>query len=306
MIEGTTGNNSLFGNDGDDSIFGGDGADSIEGGAGNNFLAGGAGDDTFVVTTPGDTVDGGEGTDTLTLAGLGPFEIDVENEDEFGAQDGTVNFLDADGNATGNVTFSSIENIIPCFTPGTRIATPRGECPVEALRVGDKVITRDNGMQEIRWIGQRTLTGHELWKAPHLRPVLVRAGALGRGLPLCDMLVSPQHRMLIASDRAALYFEDREVLAAAKHLTGMDGVDQAAPFGTTYVHFMCDRHEVVLSNGAWSESFQPGQQVLDGMGDAQRDEIFELFPELRDMKGVETYQAARRSLRKHEARLLVA
>jgi hypothetical protein len=160
-------------------------------------------------------------------------------------------------------------------------------------------------LQEIRWIGQRALTGQEMRKAPHLRPVMIRAGALGRGLPLHDMLVSPQHRMLLNSERAALYFEDREVLASAKHLTGMDGVDLAAPRATTYVHFMFDQHEVVLSNGAWSESFQPGAQVLDGLGDAQRDEIFELFPDLRDMQGIEGYQAARRSLKKHEARLLV-
>ena len=68
---------------------------------------------------------------------------------------------------------------------------------------------------------------------------------------------------------------------------------------------MFDQHEVVLSNGAWTESFQPGEQVLEGMGIEQRDEIFDLFPELREAQGIEAYQAARRSLKKHEARLLV-
>jgi hypothetical protein len=274
-VRGNSGNDSLFGGEGNDTIRGDQGNDLIDGGPGNNLLDGGPGDDTFVNPTPGDTIIGGSGTDTISLAGVGPVEI------------------------------SSIENIVPCFTPGTLIATPRGECAVEELRVGDRVITRDNGLQEIRWIGQRALTGQEVRNAPHLRPVMIRAGALGRGLPLHDMLVSPQHRMLLNSERAALYFEDREVLASAKHLTGMDGVDLAAPRATTYVHFMFDQHEVVLSNGAWSESFQPGAQVLDGLGDVQRDEIFELFPDLRDMQGIEGYQAARRSLKKHEARLLV-
>ena len=68
---------------------------------------------------------------------------------------------------------------------------------------------------------------------------------------------------------------------------------------------MFDRHEVVLSNGTWTESFQPGEQVLDGMSTAQRKEIFELFPELTNIKRLESYQAARRSLKKNEARLLV-
>ena len=306
FIGGGDGDDSILGNSGNDSLFGGPGNDFIDGGPGNNLLDGGPGDDTFVNPTPGDTIDGGPESDTISLARLGPFDVNVTSEDpSTGSQDGTIDFLDTDGNVTGSLTFSSIENIVPCFTPGTRIATPRGECAVEELRVGDRVITRDNGLQEIRWIGHRALTGQEVRKAPHLRPVMIRAGALGRGLPLHDMLVSPQHRMLLNSDRAALYFEDREVLASAKHLTGMDGVDLAAAQQTTYVHFMFDQHEVVLSNGAWSESFQPGAQVIDGLGDAQRDEIFELFPELRDRQGIEDYQAARRSLKKHEARLLV-
>jgi hypothetical protein len=82
-------------------------------------------------------------------------------------------------------------------------------------------------------------------------------------------------------------------------------VDTVESSGTTYIHFMFDQHEVVLSNGAWTESFQPGEQVLDGMGSAQRDEIYDLFPELRDVKGLEAYQSARRSLKRHEAQLLV-
>jgi hypothetical protein len=74
---------------------------------------------------------------------------------------------------------------------------------------------------------------------------------------------------------------------------------------TTYIHFMFDRHEVVLSNGAWTESFQPGDYSLKGLGNAQRNEILELFPELKTTEGLEGFQAARKSLKKHEARLLV-
>ena len=94
------------------------------------------------------------------------------------------------------------------------------------------------------------------------------------------------------------------MLAAAKHLTGLEGVDAVDTAQVSYIHFMFDQHEVVLSNGSWSESFQPGEQTLDGMGTEQRDEIYALFPELRELDGIEAYQAARRSLKKHEARLL--
>ncbi len=208
------------------------------------------------------------------------------------------------GDVTGTLVFSEIENVVPCFTPGTLIATPKGERRVEDLAVGDRVITRDNGIQEIRWIGTRALSGEELVAAENLRPVLIRAGALGNGLPERDMMVSPNHRVLVANDRTALYFEDREVLVAAKHLTGLDGVDVVDASGVTYIHFMFAQHEVVLSDGTWSESFQPGDQTLAGLVDEQREEIYMLFPELKTTEGVAAYQSARRSLKKHEAKVL--
>jgi hypothetical protein len=201
--------------------------------------------------------------------------------------------------------FYNIENVVPCFTPGTRIATPKGEKLVEDLKTGDRVITRDNGIQEIRWIGTKAMD----WKAvavnPHLNPILIRAGALGNGLPERDMMVSPNHRILVANDRTALYFDEREVLAAAKHLVDNRGIEVVEPAGVTYIHFMFDHHEVVLSDGAWTESFQPGDHSLKGIGNAQRQELFELFPELETREGIEDYAAARRILKKHEARMLV-
>lgn len=325
VIDGGIDDDFIVGGDGDDSLIGGQGDDTISGGTGNDTISGGLGADrlvglddrdVFVDVGAGDTIDGGTGDstadgveddfDTLDLRGLGRFEIVGQTTDADGdSTSGTVNFQDRDGTVTGSLVFGEIENLIPCFTPGTAIATPRGEKLVEELKVGDKVITRDNGLQEIRWIGQRMLSGEELAKSPHLRPVLIRAGSLGHGLPERDMLLSPQHRILLNSDRAALYFEEREVLAAAKHLVGIEGVSQVETRAATYIHFMCDQHEVVLSNGTWTESFQPGEQVLDGMGAAQRDEIYDLFPELRAVEGIEAYQAARRSLKRHEAQLLV-
>ncbi len=309
IVMGQAGDDMITGGDGNDTLCGNDGDDTLSGGAGSDMLEGNADADLFIDVGAGDTVRGGtrgDDLDTLDLRGLGAFEVVNETVDADGdSTSGTVNFLDEDGNVTGSLDFFEIENLIPCFTPGTVIATPRGERRVEDLQVGDRIITRDNGLQEIRWVGQRDLTGQDLVASPHLKPVLIRAGSLGHGLPERDLLVSPQHRMLINSERASLYFEEREVLAAAKHLTGLEGVDVVESSSVSYLHFMFDQHEVVLSNGSWTESFQPGEQVLDGMGTDQRDEIFDLFPELREKEGLENYQAARRSLKKHEAKLLV-
>lgn len=212
---------------------------------------------------------------------------------------GTVTFVDGTTEA-----FSRTETSIPCFTPGTRIATPSGERPVEELQVGDRVHTRDNGIQTIVWAGQKTVSRASLAVAPQLRPVRIRAGALGNGLPERDMLVSPNHRMLIVSELAELYFEQSEVLVAARHLTTRAGINVVNVPGITYVHIMFANHEVVLADGAWSESFQPGDQTLAGVGEAQRQEIFALFPELDTDKGLQSYSAARRSLKRQEASLL--
>ena len=309
VLDGGGENDTLEGGAGDDGLQGGQGDDLLDGGDGNDTMTGGAGQDTFVNVNAGDDVDGGSGPidiDTLDLRGSAPeggsFSITYTSADN---EDGIVDYLDADGNDAGTLVFEEIENIIPCFTPGTKIATPKGERLVEELQVGDRVITRDNGIQEIRWVGARDMSGAELEMASHLKPVLIRQGALGNDLPERDMMVSPNHRVLVANDKTALYFEEREVLVAAKHLTTKEGIDIVDVSHTTYIHIMFDQHEVILSDGTWTESFQPGDQTLAGIGNAQRDEILELFPELATKEGVEAYAAARRSLKKHEAKLIL-
>ncbi|WP_276321514.1 Hint domain-containing protein [Palleronia sediminis] len=330
-IDGGAGNDSINAAGGNDTVDGGAGNDTINGGdePGDDLLRGGDDADTFELLLGNDTVLGGSGGndfDTLDLRGSvapgGSYKLvnvrpDNDNTDGTSPNgvipgevvysngiDGEVLFFDADGNQNGKLVFENIERIIPCFTPGTLIATPRGERPVEDLREGDRIITRDSGIQEVRWIGEKRLARQDLAAQPDLRPVLISKGALGFGLPERDMLVSPNHRMLVNNDKSALYFEDREVLVAAKHLCHMHGIAQVCALGVSYIHFMFDQHEVVLADGAWSESFQPGDYTLKGIGEDQRAEILRLFPEFEDYEGIEAYRAARRTLKKHEAKLL--
>lgn len=308
-LDGGGENDLLEGGDGDDDMMGGQGNDTLDGGAGIDTMTGGAGQDTFINVNAGDDVDGGSGPvdfDTLDLRGSAPeggrLEITYTSDDR---EDGFVTYFNAeDEELDDRLVFEEIENVIPCFTPGTKIATPKGERLVEELKVGDRVITRDNGIQEIRWVGAKEMTGAEFERAQHLKPVLIQQGALGNDLPERDMMVSPNHRVLVANDKTALYFEEREVLVAAKHLTGLEGVDIVEVSSTTYIHIMFDQHEVILSDGSWTESFQPGDMSLAGIGNAQRQEILELFPELATQEGIEGYASARRSLKKHEAKLL--
>jgi len=121
---------------------------------------------------------------------------------------------------------------------------------VEDLQAGDRVIPRDNGFQEIAWVGSKTMSSLDFARDPKLKPVFVKAGSLGNGLPERDMLLSPNHKVLLVDVNAELLFDDREVLVAAKHLVGKAGIQQADVAQTSYIHFRVERPEVVFSDRA--------------------------------------------------------
>jgi hypothetical protein len=170
---------------------------------------------------------------------------------------------------------------IPCFTRGTRIATPDGDLPVERIRPGDWLNTLDNGPQQVRWVGMRRIEGAELRANPRLWPVRIAAGALSPGMPHADLVVSQQHRMLVRSPIAARMTGKAEVLVAARHLIGLPGIDlvEDAP-RVEYWHILMDRHEVLTADGAAAESLYLGDQACKALGDAARAEIALLMPEL--------------------------
>ncbi|WP_323768612.1 Hint domain-containing protein [Marinovum sp.] len=300
-ILGHAGNDTISGGAGNDRIDGGADDDLIDGGAGADVIRGGDGADT-IHGDRGDRIDGGSGgTDNDTLVITGPAVISYEADDP---ESGTVTWLD-DGST---MQFREVENIeyIPCFTPGSLIMTSSGEVPVETLCVGDRVLTRDNGHQVIRWVGVRQVAPERLALTPALRPIRIAAGALGAECPERDMQVSPQHRVLIGSTATQVWFGEDEVLVAATHLTCLDGVEVAGPeTPVTYIHILFDQHEVILSDGLWSESFQPGDLTLAALDRAQRDELLALFPELSGRSDLhQLYPAARATLKAHQARVL--
>ena len=245
----------------------------------------------------------GTDIDVLNLTGQAPFKI---LRDPLNPQNGTVNFLNGSGAVIGTLTFTEIETIISCFTPGTKIATAAGETAIEHLAVGDLVATRDHGLQPVRWIGSRRISSAELRDDPQLQPILIRQGALGSGLPLADMKVSRQHRMLVSGPRAELLFGTDEVLVRATHLTCLPGVVAVAVPEVTYLHVLFDRHEVIMADGAWSESFQPGDRTMGGMDHDQREELLKIFPQLTDPATATQFDSARTTLKQFEARVLLA
>ena len=320
-IYASWGDDSIIGSAGADQLEGGYGADTIDGGAGNDTISM-ASDLFAAVAAPDTESDllvlrDGFGHDTVRAFNI---ETQVSGSDTFpmdrldvsGLHDADGNpvrlsdvtvgtYTDGSGNTHALLTFPNGETLIligvnpddldrgklyelgiPCFARGTLIATNRGELPVEQLGVDDLVVTRDHGLRPVRWIGSRVLDSVDLAAAPRLRPIRIRAGALGHGLPRLDLLLSPQHRVLVRSNIAQRMFGCAEVLVAAKQLLAIDGFDQVDTSEVEYFHILFDQHEIVQSNGAETESLYTGAQALEAVGTAARDEILTLFPELRD------------------------
>jgi len=219
---------------------------------------------------------------TLTLTGDG-------DADEFNF---TYTATNGDNSDTGFVNVSSI----PCFVAGSLIRTPYGEVMVEDLQPGDLVETRDDGAEPIRWVGARLVQADG-----DFAPIHIRKGTFG---PHRDLLVSPQHRVLVRDSLAELLFGEAEVLVAAKDLLNDRSVTRRPGGEVTYVHLMFDRHQVIFSEGLETESFLPGPQTTNLLEQPIVDEICALFPELDPATGAGYGDAARRTLKSYEARLL--
>ncbi len=176
---------------------------------------------------------------------------------------------------------------VACFTAGTMLNSPDGPRRIETLKPGDWVTTFDHGEQQVRWIGHRTVSGQG-----RFAPIRISAGTLGAEV---DVLVSPQHRLLICGWQAELMFGEDEVLVPARSLVNGETVTQAPCDIVHYVHLLFDRHQLVTTAGLVSESFFPGQEGLDGLAPETAEELFALFPDLR--RCPDAYGVAARPIR---------
>jgi len=194
----------------------------------------------------------------------------------------------------GIVTVDSV----PCFVAGTLIRTPTGEVAVETLAPGDLVMTQDDGAQPLRWIGQRRVAAQG-----NFAPIRIAPDTFGSHR---ELLLSPLHRVLIRDSLAELLFGEGEVLVAARDLVNDLSVRRIEGGTVEYIHILFDRHQVVFSEGLATESFLPGPQISNSFEADIVQEICTLFPEIDPETGAGYSPAARRTLKRYEARLLLA
>lgn len=166
-----------------------------------------------------------------------------------------------------------------CFTPGTMILTEDGPRPVEDLYPGDKVLTRDDGPQEILWMGLRQVSGARMFAMPHLRPIRIRAGALGHEEPQPDLIVSPGHQIMLQGPKARALWGEPEVLVRARDLIDdrLITIDHSAS-DVTYIHLLFARHQILWANRVEVESFHPGDADLTHLNSAELEELLEIAP----------------------------
>ncbi len=139
---------------------------------------------------------------------------------------------------------------LSCFVSGTRIATPSGDVPVESLSVGDHVLLapmpdRPAVSAPVRWIGYRRLNLARTAVRADVAPVRIVAGALAPGVPARDLLVSPDHAMLI----------DGRLVAARLLVNDATVVRDLRLRRVTYFHVELDTHDLLLAEGAATESY---------------------------------------------------
>ena len=149
--------------------------------------------------------------------------------------------------SNNNLTISGAEppSSAPCFLGQTMIATPEGEKAVSEMAIGDMVLSKDGVAMPVRWIGRRVVS--TLFADP-LRslPIRIQAGALGDGLPKRDLLISPDHALLLDG-----------ILANAGTLVNGETIirEEIKEESFTYYHIEVDDHALILAEGAPAETF---------------------------------------------------
>jgi len=140
---------------------------------------------------------------------------------------------------------------IACFVAGTRIATDRGEVPVEELRIGDGVLTPGGAVRPVLWIGNRRTDCRRHPRPDLVWPVRIRAGAFGDDQPRRDLLLSPDHALsLPAAGGGAV-----NVLIPVRYLINGATIAQETVAEVHYFHIELARHDILLAENLAAESY---------------------------------------------------
>lgn len=238
---------------------------------------------SFVVDSDDPALDGLDAGQSLDVT----FNIRVRDT-SFNAANGYASTVN--GTAvidTHQVTITIFGENEVCFVRGTEILTDIGPRRIETLRVGDLVMTRDNGLQPLRWITASKVPHDRRRGNSQLAPIAIAPDTFAPGVPNKTLRVSPQHRLLLEGPQVDLLLAQDAALASAKNLLNGDSIyecgDEIAEL--EYWHLVLDQHEVVFANGCPAETLHLGDVALSTLTDAQIEELNDIFPGLVGQSG---------------------
>lgn len=144
------------------------------------------------------------------------------------------------------------------FVKGTRITLLSGALkPIEDLNIGEQIITRDKGVQEIRWIGQSIMRA-----TGDFAPVVIKAGAMNN---MHDLVVSPEHRLFVYQRQDKLGTGRAETLVRAKHLVNGNDVYRLDDGFVEYYQLLFDDHQIIYAEGIAAESLLFDQRTQSAL-----------------------------------------
>jgi len=157
----------------------------------------------------------------------------------WGGPDGSLTY-DAFATVSADVTFTPV-----CFYSGALVATPAGPIAIEMLRPGDLVLTADGRAQPVEWLGRQTISTR-FADPTRVLPIRVKAGALGENLPVRDLLLSPDHALLLGG-----------VLIQAGALVNGTTIVRETDVPETFVYYHVELadHALILAEGVPAETF---------------------------------------------------
>lgn len=175
--------------------------------------------------------------------------------------------------------------------------TADGMQPVDWLRAGDRVMTRDRGFQRVIW-ADRTVVPASPDSPQQIR---LSAGCVGRNIPEQDFNLHPDHRILLKSPQIDLLFGDPEALVAVNATANGRKITETQPtFEVSYFHILFGQHEIVQAEGLWVESFFPDRAALKALSAEQQTCIRQRLGSKLD-----NMQTARHCLNSPETNLLI-
>lgn len=190
------------------------------------------------------------------------------------------------------------------------VATERGGVAARDLKLGDKLLTRDNGLQPVRWVGANTVVYRDESEVLPVEmahgPVRIRGGSHGSNPDAGNLVVAPGQRLLLTHPLNEHLFGAPEVLAAIGDLTHLDDIDMLERPTGRWVHVLMDAQELIRVNGVWLESLVPDMWSIQIGFPELAEEMIEALPRLRFDSYEASYVASRPRLETREAALVEA